>query len=83
MGSSGGLGGPFAGEAHVADSARGGIALAEVFFQHGAAALVVVGGVGDHLFEAFAHQLLSPLVGFGGDVEVGAREALLVEKEDR
>ena len=78
----GGFRGPFAGQADVADPARRGVFLAEIPLQHGAAALLLVGGVGDHLFEAFAHQLLPPLVGLGGYVEVGARKAFLVHKED-
>ena len=69
-------------QADVADPARRGVFLAEIPLQHGAAALLLVGGVGDHLFEAFAHQLLPPLVGLGGYVEVGARKAFLVHKED-
>ena len=72
-----------AGQTDVADAARRGIALAEVGFQHGAPAAGFVGGVVEHVFETFAHQLLTPFVGVGRDVEVGAGKPLLVHEEDR
>ena len=70
-------------EADVAYAACRRGALAEIPFQDGAAATGLVRGVGEHVFEAFAHQLLPPFVGLGGDVEVGAGQPLLVHEEDR
>ena len=77
------FGGAAAGQADVADAARPGRLGAEVAFEHRAAALLFVRGVGEHLLEALAQELLPQPVGLGGDVEVGARQPLLVHEEQR